>query len=325
MRSCIRTMFSPCPSSPPSALFSPIYCITYLISSHDPIVHGTLSCSAQLSHTYSHSFLHSDNRAYFNTWIWPLFHQVLANVVEVDGHRGEMSRFIPILLPFLFFPLQGMLNFIVFITPRYQQWRSKYPDESCWYLLRCTLSTLSPSDRNVSTPPYGSRFRPSARRPKNLISNVARITADGKVVWLDPKPKSNATPSASSKVAAAVDDSSSLSMLAQITGPRTGTARTQLSMEMDSNLFVTSDQSQRNTFRGVKRIVREQSSDALAFGNERAHSHLEQRQYHCSCHDDEEEDADITEDDDSVECAEVARHRDSSRKDGSPKSDSHLS
>mmetsp|Transcript_10360 Transcript_10360/g.29531 ORF Transcript_10360/g.29531 Transcript_10360/m.29531 type:complete len:408 (-) Transcript_10360:1527-2750(-) len=87
--------------------------------------------------------------AYLNTIIWPLFHQIIGRTWDMEHKLGEPGKFVAVLVPFIFFPLQGFLNFVIFITPRYQQWRSCLPDEPWTYVLRCAVS---PDD-----PPCGNR------------------------------------------------------------------------------------------------------------------------------------------------------------------------
>jgi len=64
--------------------------------------------------------------------------------MNAEGRRGEPILYTLRLVALLCFPLQGFLNFLVFISPKYQLWRQAMPEEPWTYVLRRALSNTNP-------------------------------------------------------------------------------------------------------------------------------------------------------------------------------------
>jgi len=65
-----------------------------------------------------------------------LMANIWTGVIKVIGsNKGSVAYFTFSLLSQVFFPLQGFMNFFIFIRPRYMDLRRKNPDTSSWKLL----------------------------------------------------------------------------------------------------------------------------------------------------------------------------------------------
>jgi hypothetical protein len=76
---------------------------------------------------------------------------VLANVIEgifledsLEGLGDEPLYFAGIFMLWLFFPLQGFLNCLVYIRPRWVRWKAYYEGSSWWFAFRKALSLQPP-------------------------------------------------------------------------------------------------------------------------------------------------------------------------------------
>ena len=106
------------------------------LDSHDSFDMSTIRASLQSLNTNRNRRSNKDKReqevyvqailytlAYFNSFIFVLIASILINTTDVDGKQGEWGHFVLLFLTVTFMPLQGALNFIIFIRPRYQAWK----------------------------------------------------------------------------------------------------------------------------------------------------------------------------------------------------------
>ena len=49
------------------------------------------------------------------------------------------------------YPLQGFLNFFVFVRPNIMQWTKVFPNNSLWWALRMEISSVTPPPTNLTT------------------------------------------------------------------------------------------------------------------------------------------------------------------------------
>lgn len=74
--------------------------------------------------------------AYFNTLFWNALFQVIANSMgNLEGKIGDPLLYGMLLVTYAFFPIQGLFNAIIFLTPRYRKWRHALGPESSWWMV----------------------------------------------------------------------------------------------------------------------------------------------------------------------------------------------
>lgn len=74
--------------------------------------------------------------AYFNTLFWNALFQVIANSMgNLEGRIGEPLLYSMLLVTYAFFPIQGLFNAMIFLTPTYRKWRKALGHESSWWLV----------------------------------------------------------------------------------------------------------------------------------------------------------------------------------------------
>lgn len=85
---------------------------------------------------------------YINTFLWPVIGAMVVSF-EDDAveRRGEPGLFALQWALWFFLPLQGALNFLVYIRPRYMAWRNHLPDEPFSVVLKQALSADDPPRR----------------------------------------------------------------------------------------------------------------------------------------------------------------------------------
>ena len=69
-------------------------------------------------------------RAFLNGLLWTVAEGIITDAKDVQGRGGEPGWFTFQLASFVFFPLQGFFNFVIFIRPVYIKRRKNYPTES---------------------------------------------------------------------------------------------------------------------------------------------------------------------------------------------------
>jgi len=72
---------------------------------------------------------------YLNVLIWPLGTNLIYGITKVDGDdmvapkRNDLFPYLYSLISWFFFPITGLFNCLVYLRPRYAQWRLCYPQE----------------------------------------------------------------------------------------------------------------------------------------------------------------------------------------------------
>ena len=84
---------------------------------------------------------------YLNTMIWP----VLVLIVALFLYNAGPTRIITIVLAWMFYPLQGFLNFFVFTRPQARVWRERCPDMSSITINMNIFRGISPPPPTVPT------------------------------------------------------------------------------------------------------------------------------------------------------------------------------
>uniref|UniRef100_A0A7R9WT75 Uncharacterized protein n=1 Tax=Craspedostauros australis TaxID=1486917 RepID=A0A7R9WT75_9STRA len=114
-------------------------------------------------------------RAYLNTILWPAAVQIVFRAIDAEGRRGEPGLYILRLAAMLCFPLQGMLNFLVFISPKYQLWRQAMPYEPWTYVLHCAMKESNPPTRPPTHNNENTTKNRSSKRKSPLSAEAALI------------------------------------------------------------------------------------------------------------------------------------------------------
>lgn len=122
--------------------------------------------------------------AWMNTFLWVGVARVFEDMGATDGLFGIR------LMSAIFFPLQGFCNFLIFVRPRWQDLRQRYPEESSSGLLRRMLSakpgTYTRSGSWMSRLSRESSFRGGFLRPPSPNpfrgwgrSSILSLSTDG--------------------------------------------------------------------------------------------------------------------------------------------------
>ena len=129
---------SPSPPAPPQSL-SP--------HQHSSLVSSiTRSQEERLRQTAWQAVLYS--LAYFNVFFWPFTSKLQHEVFQglPSDRQQEPVWFVLLLLTWFFYPMQGFLNFIIFIRPDISRWRNLHPQESLlWILHQAVVRAREPS------------------------------------------------------------------------------------------------------------------------------------------------------------------------------------
>lgn len=105
---------------------------------------------------------------FVNSMIWP----ILTVVVPTDTD----STIYPLhLLTFLMYPLQGLLNCLIYIRPRYQMLRTMYPNDSMTVVFRVSMSKAGDPDEieEVRERIYGDAYE-----QPSVVSSVHSLASD---------------------------------------------------------------------------------------------------------------------------------------------------
>jgi hypothetical protein len=71
--------------------------------------------------------------------------------------------FVAEFLIWLLFPLQGFVNCLIYIRPRYQRWRNYFPEKSWLWSFRMVVTGQTAPPGGWNTPALSTRFNPSSR------------------------------------------------------------------------------------------------------------------------------------------------------------------
>lgn len=131
---------------------------------------------------------------FVNTFFWPTIGTLLP-LVAPDTHPFALQ-----VIAFIFFPLQGALNCLIYIRPRYQMLRAMYPEDSFQVVLRVSMSKAGDPDEieEVRERIYGDNYEmPSVDSSEHSLASDIPVE-----VSFDP----NKPLSATSLVSAPKDD-----------------------------------------------------------------------------------------------------------------------
>eukprot|EP00934_Nitzschia_sp_Nitz4_P001512 Nitzschia sp. Nitz4//scaffold12_size214221//184728//185894//NITZ4_001530-RA/size214221-processed-gene-0.180-mRNA-1//-1//CDS//3329535110//1512//frame0 len=106
---------------------------------------------------------------FVNTFLWPAIVVALAPDATISPPFGLL------LVAFLFFPLQGMFNCLIYIRPRFQMLRSMYPNDSFFVVFRVSMSKAGDPDEieDVREQIYGDKYE-----PPSVMSSVHSLGSD---------------------------------------------------------------------------------------------------------------------------------------------------
>eukprot|EP00980_Cylindrotheca_fusiformis_P004867 scaffold1035_cov115-Cylindrotheca_fusiformis.AAC.7 len=107
--------------------------------------------------------------AYLNSFLW------LFVMLGVSGKADANTFYALQLLTFFLYPLQGLVNSVVYIRPRYQMLRVMYPQDPATVVLRVSLSTAGDPDEieHVRATIFGDDYIP----PPSIGSSSAASRA----------------------------------------------------------------------------------------------------------------------------------------------------
>jgi hypothetical protein len=92
---------------------------------------------------------------YLNSCFWMALAEGIRNVEKLsDNEVSYTGKYAMFWLVYFFVPLQGALNFVVYIRPRYHTWRGHLRDRSFWFILQKALSVEEPPRRRPSSLPF---------------------------------------------------------------------------------------------------------------------------------------------------------------------------
>jgi hypothetical protein len=91
---------------------------------------------------------------YLNSFLWP------SVLLATSFHKSQNQLFPLHLIASFMFPLQGAMNCIIYIRPRFQMLRAMYPNDSFMVVLRVALSTAGDPDEieDVREAIYGDAY-----------------------------------------------------------------------------------------------------------------------------------------------------------------------
>ena len=96
--------------------------------------------------------------AYWNSFFWFLLYGILGGDDHVMvQHESDPFYFGLSVVVWTLFPLQGLINFLVYTRPRYLQWRSRYPSAGrLWVMGNCISFQPVPATVHVDSPGLSS-------------------------------------------------------------------------------------------------------------------------------------------------------------------------
>ncbi|CAJ1954501.1 unnamed protein product [Cylindrotheca closterium] len=81
---------------------------------------------------------------YVNVFIWPIGTNIIYGISRKDSGeepaRNDLGPYIYSLISWFFFPITGLLNCMVYLRPRYVQWRLAVPQEGRIWAIRKAIS-----------------------------------------------------------------------------------------------------------------------------------------------------------------------------------------
>jgi hypothetical protein len=107
--------------------------------------------------------------AFIITWIFPTLTRLMQAIT------GK-APFALILLMTIFLPMQGLINAMVFLRPKYVKFRKDNPDRSLWYILTHTVFSAG---RNKSYNYSGSVVITMFNRSSAAKSGISRFSSAG--------------------------------------------------------------------------------------------------------------------------------------------------
>eukprot|EP00525_Craspedostauros_australis_P012372 CAMPEP_0198109446 /NCGR_PEP_ID=MMETSP1442-20131203/1476_1 /TAXON_ID= /ORGANISM="Craspedostauros australis, Strain CCMP3328" /LENGTH=467 /DNA_ID=CAMNT_0043765111 /DNA_START=88 /DNA_END=1492 /DNA_ORIENTATION=+ len=116
---------------------------------------------------------------YANSMFWNILTQILISAFHVEDYLGNPAVFVYLFLASICISLNGVLNLIIFVSPRYQQWRNALPNEPATYILRCALSDQELPKRESRIHQYsgstrtGCKLPPNGKIPPHTMSSIA--------------------------------------------------------------------------------------------------------------------------------------------------------
>lgn len=85
--------------------------------------------------------------AYFNGLFWEIASRIVLDSINVQGQDTERRYYSFALLAFLFYPLLGFWNSVIYTLPRYMSWRRLYPEKSSKWIIQQVLQGTEPFER----------------------------------------------------------------------------------------------------------------------------------------------------------------------------------
>ena len=113
--------------------------------------------------------------AYGNTFVWPFVMVIIATVGKIHGSQGNPALYLVQLFSWMFLPLQGAINAVVYLRPRYREWKLAEPTLPFWGITRCILEDI-PLRRRHSSAAYAavaSSFIITKKQPNSGSSTDA--------------------------------------------------------------------------------------------------------------------------------------------------------
>lgn len=126
----------------------------------------------------------SQRQTFLGSFVWYFVNGILLGFdTWIRDREGEWPLYIIQVLSWTFIPSQGILNFIVYTRPVYQQWRRAMPDRSRLFALWKASKLEPPTRESVRLErrraTNGSKHAFGVTGSSTKILNESQVTNDG--------------------------------------------------------------------------------------------------------------------------------------------------